>query len=75
MTNLQNVTMEVLTAPIQKQWLNPREVFNEYGFSISTLAKWRMSNLYIPYSKMGKYIKYQRADIEAFIKSNIVEVA
>jgi len=61
--------MEVL-----KEWLNPREVNKEFGFSISTLAKWRMKNLNIPFSKMGKYIKYKRSDIESFLESNKVGI-
>lgn len=60
---------------VNKEWLNPKEVFSEYGFSISTLAKWRMDNLNLPYSKMGKYIKYKRSDVEAFLNSNIQAVA
>lgn len=60
---------------VNKEWLNPKEVFSEYGFSVSTLAKWRMDNLNLPYSKMGKYIKYKRSDVEAFLNSNIQAVA
>lgn len=61
---------------INKEWLNPKEVFSEYGFSVSTLAKWRMDNLNLAYSKMGKYIKYKRSDIEAFLNaSRIMAVA
>ena len=56
-----------------KEWLNPREVSKEFGFSTSTLAKWRMQNLNLSFSKMGKYIRYKRSDIEAFIESNKVE--
>ncbi len=58
-----------------KEWLNPREVNKEFGFSTSTLAKWRMNNLNLIFSKMGKYIRYKRSDIEAFLESNKVEVA
>ena len=61
--------MEVLN-----EWLRPQGVNKEYGFSTSTLAKWRMKNLNLPFSKMGKYIMYKRSDIEAFIESNKVEV-
>ena len=57
------------------EWLNPQEVKKYYGFSTSTLAKWRMNNLNLPFSKMGKYIRYKRSDIEAFLESNKVEVA
>lgn len=61
------------TLHIKREWLNPNEVNQQFGFSISTLAKWRMSNKHLKFSKVGKYIKYKRADIEAFLNSNIVE--
>ena len=57
---------------IKKEWLNPREVSQEFGISVSTLAKWRMDNKYLLFSKVGKYIKYKRADIEAFLNANVV---
>ena len=59
----------------KKEWLNPKEVNQEFGFSISTLAKWRMDNLNLTFSKMGKYIRYKRDDIINFIENNKVEVA
>ncbi len=57
------------------KWLTPKELNEEYNFSTSTLAKWRMQKINLPFSKMGKYIRYKREDIEAFIESNKVEVA
>lgn len=62
-------------AVASKQWLSPREASSEFGLSVSTLAKWRMDNKHLSFSKIGKYIKYKRADIEAFLNSNLVEVA
>lgn len=73
MNQTQNTAVEALKAPIQKEWINPNEVHNDYGFSISTLAKWRMDNKHLPFSKIGKYIKYKRADIEAFLNSNVID--
>ena len=58
----------------QKQWINPKEVNDDYGLSVSTLAKWRMDRKHLPFSKVGKYIKYKRADVEAFLDSHRVEV-
>ena len=72
---VKNEVKERLLAEGQKDYLNPREVNKEYGFSTSTLAKWRMNRLNLKFYKMGKYIKYKRSDIEAFIESNKVEVA
>lgn len=70
----QNKLRDIISQDIKNEWLNPNETQKEFGFSISTLAKWRMKNLHLPYSKIGKYIKYKRADIENFLNSNIVEV-
>jgi len=56
-----------------KEWLNPQEVSKEFGFSVSTLAKWRMENLHLTFSKMGKYIKYKRSDIVDFIEAHSIE--
>jgi len=58
----------------RKEWLNPKEVSKEYKISISILAKWRMERKHLPFSKVGKYIKYKRADVEAFLNSHRVEV-
>jgi hypothetical protein len=68
-------TMEHQNKTSQKEYLNPTEVNEEFGFSVSTLAKWRMTKKHLNFSKIGKYIKYKRADIEAFLNSNIIEVA
>jgi hypothetical protein len=59
---------------IKKDWLNPKEVNKEFGLSVSSLAKWRMSKKFLKFSKIGKFIKYQREDIEAFFNNNIVNV-
>lgn len=71
----QKEAKDILLATGQKEWLSPQEVHSEFGFSTSTLAKWRMYNLNLIFSKVGKYIRYKRSDIEAFLESNKVEVA
>jgi hypothetical protein len=56
----------------KKEWLNPNGVYSDYGISTSTLAKWRMENKHLSFSKIGKYIKYKRSDIEAFLSTNMI---
>jgi len=58
----------------KKEWLSPKETNAEYGLCTSTLAKWRMKNKNIPFSKIGKAIKYKRSDIEAFLNANVIAV-
>lgn len=71
---LQSEAVEVINAPIQREWLSRRDVSIEYGLSISTLSKWAMTNKNLPFSKIGKYCKYRRSDVEKFLNDNIIEV-
>ena len=73
MNETQNKSVEALTAPIQQEWINPNQAHKEFGFSVSTLAKWRMTNKHLKYSKIGKYIKYKRSDIVEFLEAHTIE--
>ena len=53
----------------QKRWLTPKELEEEFGISKSTQAKYRMNNK-IPYSKIGKYIRYDRNDIDSWLENH-----
>ena len=59
---------------LDDDWFNPIRVEERYKISKSTLAKWRMKKINLPFSKVGKYIKYRKTDIEAFLTANIVNV-
>ncbi len=58
----------------QKEWLTPNDVFEIYEISTSTQAKMRMSRK-IPFSKIGKYIRYSRTEINKWLQDHSVEVA
>jgi len=45
-----------------KEWLDPYELESEFNISRSTQSKMRMYGS-IPYHKIGKYVRYKRADI------------
>ena len=47
---------------LQKPWLNPNELEQDFNISKSTQAKMRM-NRKIPFHKVGKYIRYSRDEI------------
>ena len=57
----------------QNRWLSPKELFKEYGFSISNQDKLRM-NRKIPFSKIGRYIRYDRIEIDKWIENNKVDM-
>ena len=58
----------------KKEWLSPQELYMEFGFSLSTQAKYRQRRE-IPYSKVGKYIRYNRERINQWLFANEKEVA
>jgi len=55
-----------------KEWLTPRELEKEYSMSIGNQAKLRM-NKKIPHSKIGKYIRYNRDEINNWLKMHEVK--
>ena len=65
----------LLYAKSNKRWLNPSELEAEYGFSKSTQSKMRMqsSRSNIPFSKIGKYIRYDRVAIDTWLAEHQVQ--
>jgi len=55
------------------RWLSPNDLFKEYGFSTSNQDKLRM-NRKIPFSKIGRYIRYDRKLIDLWIENNKVDM-
>jgi len=59
----------------EKKYLTQDELAEEYLISKSTQSKYRMTKK-IPFIKIGgRYIRYKRADIEAWLDAHSVEVA
>lgn len=58
----------------ERNWLTPEEVADWILISTSTLSKWRMKNKNFEFTKFGKFVRYNRAQIEAFLAANIVKV-
>lgn len=75
-----NVNLEALDiaqkySQYTKRWLSPDDLASEYGFSKSTQSKMRMqsnpSNL--PFSKVGKFVRYDRVAIDEWLKQHQVQ--
>ena len=64
-----------MTTTINKRWLSPSELADEYGFSKSNQAKMRMisSGSSFPFSKVGRHIKYDRIEIDKWLESHQVQ--
>lgn len=55
---------------MNKRYLSPEEVSNLIGVKRTTLATWRVRNVYnIPFIKVGRKVAYDIRDIEAFLLS------
>jgi len=73
--SLEEVNYAEKYAKLTKQWLSPSELAEEYGFSKSTQSKMRMQNSAstLPFSKVGKYIRYSRAAINAWLEAHKIQ--
>jgi excisionase family DNA binding protein len=53
-------------------WLTEKEVASRTSLSLSKLRQDRHKCRGIPYSKVGRSVRYSLADVEAFMESNKV---
>ena len=63
---------------IKNRWLTPSDLESEYNFSKSYQSKARMASnsSTLPFSKIGKFIRYDRLLIDEWLEAHcIVEVA
>ena len=56
------------------QLLTPEEVSQATGLSVETLAQWRSRKRHLPYLKIGRRIRYDLKDVEAYLKRCRVSV-
>jgi hypothetical protein len=58
-----------------KRWLSPKDLAEEFGFSESSQAKMRMSSnsSTLPFSKVGRYIRYDRIELDRWLESHQVQ--
>lgn len=60
----------------KKRWMTPHDLEIEFRISKSTQSKYRMKKfrmkMSIPFSKIGKFIRYDRIEIDQWLKSHKV---
>ena len=54
-----------------KRWFTPKGLEDNYEIKISTQAKMRMKRK-IPFSKIGKFIRYDKYEIDKWFENNKV---
>lgn len=53
-----------------KNLMTPEEVAEYLGLEVETLNVWRCTKRYnLPYTKIGRLVRYRPEDVEAFIAS------
>jgi excisionase family DNA binding protein len=55
--------------------LKPEEVANKTGLSLDTLAQWRSQRRGIPYLKIGRAVRYDPAEVQAYLERCRVSVS
>ena len=55
-----------------KRWLNPLDLYQEFGIATSTQDKKRSKRL-IPYSKFGGMVFYDRLKIDAMLEAHHID--
>ncbi len=73
--NLEEVDCAEKYAKLAKRWLSPSELAEEYGFSKSAQSKMRMQSnpSCLPFSKIGKYIRYDRVAIDRWLEQHQIQ--
>lgn len=66
-----NELIEELKSLLRPEWLDPIDLYNEYKISINRQKALRKEAL-IPYHKKGNYIRYNRVEIDEWIRSGKV---
>lgn len=56
---------------VKPRWLTPKQLEEEYGFSINRQARLRADKI-IPYHKIGSYVRYDRNEIDRWIEEHKV---
>ena len=57
---------------IKSRLMTPKEVADYLGIELETLNNWRCTKRYsLPYTKIGRLVRYRADDVEAFVTSRI----
>ncbi len=61
--------------PDRKRYLTSDEVADLTGLSVETLAQWRSQKRGIPYLKIGRAVRYDLSDVQAYLEGCRVSVS
>jgi predicted DNA-binding transcriptional regulator AlpA len=56
-----------------REVLNEREVYEEYGLTVPYLRRARRERRGPKFMKVGKLVRYRRSDLEAYLNAHTIE--
>lgn len=63
---------KIIRHPGASDLLTPDDLEEQYGIKKNTAAVWRCTRRYaLPYVKLGRMVRYRRADIEVWLLSRL----
>lgn len=65
---------EVAGLKLERRFLSPEQVAGLIGVPVSTLAQWRYRGRGIPFLRIERLVRYDLADVEAYLQRSRVEV-
>lgn len=55
-------------------WLTEKETSEKTSIPAATLRDWRFKKQNIPFSRIGRLVRYSEAEVDAYMASQTVEV-
>jgi excisionase family DNA binding protein len=55
-------------------WLNEQQCSEMTGIPVGTLQDWRTKKLNIPFSRIGRLVRYAEDEVDAYMRSQTVAV-
>jgi predicted DNA-binding transcriptional regulator AlpA len=56
------------------QWLTEQQCSDKTGIPTATLRDWRFKKLNIPFSRIGRLVRYSEAEVDAYLQAQSVSV-
>lgn len=56
---------------MQEQLMTPQEVADHLGVPLATLYRWNSYGSAPRRVKVGRYVRYRRSDVDAWVESNL----
>ncbi len=55
-------------------WLTEAQCSEKTGIAVGTLRDWRFKRINLPFSRIGRLVRYSDAEVDAFMAAQTVEV-